>query len=183
MLIGKKVRELRRSKKMSLSELANKSGIQIATLSRIEHQKMTGTLDSHIKISQALGIDVTALYDNILKERSNIEVTTDNTATDVFVHSNRSSYEILTKNILTKKMMPILLSIESDGKTNKEQGNFGSEKFIFVLEGNIVAIINNKEYPLSRSNTLYFDSSQEHYFKNTGKATAKVIVVGTPVEL
>ena len=104
MLIGKKVKQLRKSQRMSLSELAEKSGVQIATLSRIEHQKMIGTLDSHMKIAQALGIDVTALYNDKIKKKSNVEITTTDTATDVFIHSNKSSYEILTKNILTRQI-------------------------------------------------------------------------------
>ena len=44
MLIGKRVKELRKARNMSLSELAKLSGVQIATLSRIENLKMIGTL-------------------------------------------------------------------------------------------------------------------------------------------
>jgi transcriptional regulator with XRE-family HTH domain len=66
MYIGKKVQELRKAKGMSLSELASKSGVQIATLSRIEHQKMVGTLESHIHIARALDVDLCGLYRDIL---------------------------------------------------------------------------------------------------------------------
>lgn len=183
MLIGEKVRQLRKSMRISLSELSEKSGIQIATLSRIEHQKMTGTIDSHFKIAKALDVDITVLYNDIIREKSSIDIQTEKTNTDIFVHSNKSSYEILTKNILSKKMMPILLTIEPEGLTNKEQCKPGSEKFIFVIEGDILVIINNKEYPLSKANTLYFDSSQDHYYKNAGYITDKILAVGTPVEL
>jgi len=183
MLIGNKLKQIRKSMRISLSELSEKSGVQIATLSRIEHQKMTGTIDSHLKIAKALGVDITALYTDIIREESSVDIRTEETNTDIFVHSNKSSYEILTKNILSKKMMPILLTIEPDGMTHKEQCKSGSEKFVFVIEGEILVIINNKEYPLSKANTLYFESSQEHYYKNSGDITAKVLAVGTPVEL
>ncbi|MBU1995835.1 MAG: XRE family transcriptional regulator [Candidatus Omnitrophica bacterium] len=183
MLIGKNVKQLRKSQRISLSELSKKSGVQIATLSRIEHQKMTGTLDSHMKIAKALGVDITILYNNITREETSIDIHTAETTTDIFVHSSKSSYEILTKNILSKRMMPILLTIEPEGITNKEQCKPGSEKFVFVIEGKFDVIINNKEYSLFKANTLYFDSSQEHNFKNSGNITAKVLVVGTPVEL
>ena len=33
--------------------------------------------------------------------------------------------------------MPMLLKIESEGRTNPEQNMAGSEKFVFVLEGKI----------------------------------------------
>ena len=183
MYIGKRVQELRKVRGMSLTELAEKSGVQIASLSRIENMKMTGTLESHMKIAQALGVDVTQLYTAIIKEEDKARVHTPKSLSDVFVHSDKSSYEILTSNVLGKRMMPILLKIEPEGRTNMEQNPPGSEKFIFVLEGKIEVQVGDKTYSLSRYNTLYFDASLEHKFVNAGKTTAKVICVGTPVAL
>jgi transcriptional regulator with XRE-family HTH domain len=183
MYIGKRLKELREMRKMSLTDLAEKSGVQIATLSRIEHLKMTGTLESHMNIAKALGIDITQLYAGIIKEEDKIDHRTARAATDVFAYSDKSSYEILTANILSKKMMPILLKIEPDGETKKEQNQGGTEKFIFVVEGKIEAIVGKNSYSLSKHNTLYFDASLEHRIVNQGKTTAKVLCVTTPVAL
>lgn len=183
MYIGKTVKELRKRQGMSLTELAEKSGVQIATLSRIEHMKMTGTLESHMHIAKALGVDITQLYREIVKEEDKVSLTNGKTATDVFIHSDKSSYEILTAKVLSKKMMPILLKIEPEGRTNKEQNQAGTEKFVFVLEGKIAVEIQDKTYTLSKSNTLYFDASLEHCFINIGKTLARVICVATPVAL
>jgi transcriptional regulator with XRE-family HTH domain len=183
MYIGKRVQELRKTQGMSLSKLAEESGVQIATLSRIEHLKMTGTLESHMNIAKALGIDITQLYTDIVKDKDKVDVQTSRSATDVYVHSDKSSSEILTAKVLSKKMMPVLLKIEADGRTNKEQAQPGTEKFLFVLEGKVEIQIAGEAYALSRHNTLYFDASQEHVFINKGKSTAKVICVATPVAL
>ena len=183
MYIGKHIQELRKTKKMTLSELAESSGVQIATLSRIENEKMVGTLESHINIAKTLGVDVTQLYSNIAAPRETVAHQAAKDAADTFLHSDKSSYQVLTTNVLSKKMMPILLKVEPGGKSNKEQNKGGTEKFIFVLEGKIEAVIEDKTYPLSRNHSLYFDASKEHYFVNHGKTTAKVICVGTPVAL
>ena len=183
MYIGKRVQELRKVKGMSLTELAEKSGVQIASLSRIENMKMTGTLESHMNIARALGVDVTQLYTAIIKEEDKAQVQTPKSLSDVFVHSEKSSYEILTSNVLGKRMMPILLKIEAGGQTNTEQNQPGSEKFVFVLEGKIEIQVGEKAYSLSKHNTLYFNAALEHKFVNAGKATARVICVGTPVAL
>jgi transcriptional regulator with XRE-family HTH domain len=183
MYIGKRVKELREIQGMKLVELAEKSGVQIATLSRIENLKMTGTLESHMHIAKALGVDVTQLYTDIVKEEDKVDLKTKRSVSDVFVHSDKSSYEILISKVLSKKMMPILLKIEPQGKTNKEQNPIGSEKFIFVLDGKIEVKIGKEAYSLSKHNTLYFDASLEHSFINSGKSTAKVICVVTPVAL
>lgn len=182
MFIGDKMFALRRQKRMTLSELSKISGIQLATLSRIENKKMVGTLESHIGIAKALEIDITELYKGIDKDNSPIEVGGSN-ATDVFTHSEDSSYEILTKNILHKKMMPTLIRIDEGGRTNKEQNKNGTEKFIFALEGRVEVTVNDQIFNLHKHNTLYFDASLPHFYRNTGKATARLLSIMTPVSL
>ncbi len=180
MYIGKKVKELRKQQGMKLIDLAAKSGIQIATLSRIEHLKMTGTLESHMKIAQALGVDVTLLYSEIVPET---EIVQQEVPTDVFIHSEKSSYEILTTKLMSRKMMPIMLKIEPDGSTTAEQGRPGTERFIYVLQGTIEITLNNKVYTLKKGHTLQFDGSLPHYFINKGTTTVKALVVSTPILL
>ncbi len=182
MYIGDKLHAIRKTKRISLTELSATSGVQMATLSRIENKKMVGTLESHIQIAKALGIDVTELYKDLNHQNATIDLGHDKN-TDVFTHSDDASFEILTKNIMNKKMMPTLVKIEEGGKTNKEQSPAGSEKFIFVLDGHVEVNISNQSFALHKSNTLYFDAALPHYFRNTGKTVAKIICVGTPVSL
>jgi len=182
MYIGEKLHAIRKSKRVSLTELSEISGVQMATLSRIENKKMVGTLESHIQIAKALGVDVTELYKGLSHQNAIIDFGSDKD-TDIFTHSDEASFEILTKNIMNKKMMPTLVRIEEGGKTNKEQNQGGSEKFIFVLEGHVEININDQIFNLHKYNTLYFDSALPHVFRNTGKNVVKLICVGTPVSL
>lgn len=182
MYIGEKLHAIRKAKRISLTELSEKSGVQMATLSRIENKKMVGTLESHIQIAKVLGIDVTELYKGLSQQNAIIDFGNDKN-TDVFTHSDEASFEILTKNIMNKKMMPTLVRIEEGGKTNKEQNQGGSEKFVFVIDGHVEVNINNQAFALHKNNTLYFDATLPHYFRNTGKGIVKLICVGTPVSL
>ena len=185
MLIGKRLKEIREAKNISLTELSKKSGVQLATLSRIENLKMIGTVESHINIARALGVDLTQLYKGIIKEKKSADTDTKSpkALTETFSHSDQAYYEILTSNVLSKKMMPILLKIEPKGKTNPEQNQAGAEKFIFVLEGKIEVMVGDKAYPLAKDHAFYFDASLEHYFVNQGSAPAKAICVITPAAL
>ena len=128
MYIGNRLKELRQAREMTLVDLSDKSGVQIATLSRMENNKMTGTLESHINIAKALGVEVTQLYSDIIRVESKVDLQKAPSSSDVFVHSNKSSYQMLTTNVLSKKMMPILLTIEPGGKTTTEENKPGTEK-------------------------------------------------------
>lgn len=184
MLIGKKLKSLRERHKMSLTDLAAKSGVQIATLSRIENLKMTGTLDSHMNIARALGVELVDLYQTEEAETAKPEAPQVHKATaESFTYNDRASYEILTTNLLKKKMMPVILRIEPGGATNPETSAADAERFVFVLEGQVDIYIEKELYHLKTNSSLYFDASRSHRFVNTGTKTAKIISVLTPVVL
>lgn len=184
MLIGKKIKEFRKKQKMTLSDLARKSGVQIATLSRIENEKMVGTLPCHQDIARAMGIDVTEFYkagSHNIREASSASSAP--SPAESFTYNKDASYELLTSQVLTKRMMPILLRIEANGQTNPEQYPPGSERFVFLLEGQVTAHVGTKTHALTPGKTIYFDAAQKHFFENNGSAVTRMLSVLTPVTL
>jgi len=65
---GATLRRLRKERKMSLSDLSESTGIQLATLSRIENNKMTGSVKNHVKISKAFGLKPSQLFGEFEKD-------------------------------------------------------------------------------------------------------------------
>ncbi|MBF0532227.1 MAG: cupin domain-containing protein [Candidatus Omnitrophica bacterium] len=185
MYIGKRLEELRKKNHFSLSELAEKSGVQIATLSRIENMKMIGSLESHGHIAQALGVELSDLYAGLTPsgEKNPVEVGMDGSSSDLFVHSDRAAYELLTKNIATKKMMPVLVKLEPKGATTLTQEHPGTEKFVYVLNGRVDIVIGNQTYSLTPAHTLYFDAAKKHKFVNKGSTPVRLLSVITPVRV
>jgi len=180
MKIGERIRNLRKQKGLTLLELSRGSGVALATLSRIENNKMTGTLGSHTAICTALGITLPELYQDLSPSQSNPIIQTASERTDIFVHDNKSISEMLTPKVLDKKMMPIMVRLEPKGVTHKEENKKGVEKFVYVVTGKVEVVIGAKNYTLNKGDTLYFDSSVLHYFKNVGTSEARLICVVSP---
>lgn len=61
--LGRKVRELRLSSKMSQEDLADKAKTRRALISEIERGEANPTLESIVSIAAALGVDVAELFD------------------------------------------------------------------------------------------------------------------------
>ena len=177
------IRKLRKERKMTLLELSTRSGVALATLSRMENGKMTGTLESHMSVCKALEVSLPDLYRDLEASAKTVDVQTKKARTDVFVHDKRSSSEMLAPNVLNKKMMPTMIRMQKGGNTHKEETRPGVEKFAYVLEGKIEASIGDEKYVIGKGDTLYFDSSVPHYFKNTGSGEARMICVITPPAL
>lgn len=182
-MIGKIIHKLRKEREMTLVELAQKSGVALATLSRMENGRMTGTLESHMHICEALGIALPELYKNLYPSKKAVDIQTKKSRTDVFIHDRKTSEEMLASKILNKKMMPVLVKIAKGGRTHKEETRSGIEKFIYVLDGKIEANIGGEKYNLVRNDSLYFESNIPHYLKNIGAGEARIVSVVCPPTL
>ncbi len=62
-LLGEKIKEIRKSRKLSQDELSEKIGIDPKHLSRIEVGRSFPSLDTLERIAKALGIDIKDLFE------------------------------------------------------------------------------------------------------------------------
>lgn len=184
--IGGRLRVLRKTQRVTLVELAKSSGVDTATISRIETGRMTGTLECHMKLARGLGVKLTELYTGIEEAQAKGAVAVQNPSrrTEVYVHqAGQSSIAMLTTEVLTKKLMPVLITIEPGGSTQKEETRVGTEKFIYMLEGKLEAKVGEETHLLKRGSTLYLEASIPHLLRNVGPHVARCLAVTTPPAL
>jgi len=182
MNIGIQIKKLRKLKRISLTTLAQESGIQIATLSRIENGKMTGTLQSHFMIAKALGLDISELYQGIADDNSLPVISEDNIEA-ISAPNEKVSREILSRQASTKRMLPTLIKIEGKGASNMERYQPGSERFIWILEGTVTVHVKDQAIKLTVNTSLYFNAAYPHHFENPNNSTVKFLSILTPVTL
>ena len=181
--LGQRIKTLRKERKLTLVEIAKKTGIDQATLSRIENGVMTGTLSSHMKIAEALGMNLPDLYEDVLGKISDAKDKAIKQKLETFSHSSGAVAELLTTGILQKKMMPVLLKIKSKGQTESEEYQPGAERFIYVLKGSVEVNSEKEKKPLKKRDSLYFSASSPHYFKNPSKSECQLLSILTPSSL
>ena len=99
------------------------------------------------------------------------------------MHNEKASYYMLTNNVLAKKMMPVILKIAPNGKSTTEQLPENTEKFIYILKGEFHIKIGDQNHVLKKGETLYFNASTSHYFKNPGQEEIQAICIITPPAL
>ena len=184
--IGGRLRAARKSQKIRLLELTKSFGVDAATISRIETGKMTGTLECHLKLARALGLKLADLYGGIEEAQAKgvVAVQAPSRRSEVYVHqAGKSSMSMLTSDVLKKKLMPVFITIEPGGATQKEEARVGTEKFIYVLDGAIEARVGKEAHHLKRGSTLYLEASLPHVLRNAGSTVARCLSVTTPPAL
>ena len=180
MKIGKRLKQLRKERKMTLKELSEKSEVQVATLSRMEHDIMPGTLKSHISICKTLKISLADFYREVEDETKTVSLIKQQISNKPFVRSEGFAIEMLTDAISGRHMMPVLNRIGKNGEMKDNKRRIGVEKFIYVLEGRIEAKIGKEKYNLKQGDSVYFDASLEHAFSNTAKIDTLILAVSSP---
>jgi len=180
--LGQRIRTLRKEKGLTLVEISQKTGIAQATLSRIETGTMIGTVESHEKIAETLGIGLSELYTGVDRRYEQISHQTKESRAATH-HTKDVHVEVLTQESSKKKITPLLLTLQGGGKTEKEHNERGVEKFVWVLEGHIKIKLENQEYDLKTQETLYFDASFPHQIVNENQKTAKVFIAVSPSKI
>ncbi|MBI3615956.1 MAG: helix-turn-helix transcriptional regulator [Candidatus Omnitrophica bacterium] len=180
--VGKKMRDLRLAKHWTLSNLAKQSSMALSSLSRIETGRMTGTLESHIKIARAFGIRLSELYADLdpvgapVEHRKGIPP-------NRFSSGNGAGFTILTKEGLQKKMLPVVLHLQAGKSSERAQASPGIEKFLYLLRGKVEVTAGKEQIRMDTGDSLYLQASLAHSLKNIGSHPALILSITAPPSL
>ena len=177
--IGKRMREVRKQKNITLIELSKTTDVAQATLSRMENGQMLGTVESHRKIAEALGVTLSSLYEGIDARSEGVRAQKATDKRRVLSKNDSARAELLLSNPSSKKIVPVLITLSANGKTTMDHGERGVEKFVWVVEGDVKVVFDNAEYELQANDSLYFDASASHQIVNSGSRSAKVFSVSS----
>ncbi len=179
---GQRIRELRGI--VQQKDFAKFCNVGASTINKIEKGALTGTLDIHLKICQALGITLSTLYKGVYEERIN-PLTPVLTFEELPVtYDQNITRQLLVKNILiNKKMLPEIITI-APGCHLEEKLSPDSQRFIFVLEGEITISSRKNTYTLNKNQSIYItDAAIPTSFKNASTAPARILCITTPAIL
>ncbi len=183
MALGRKIRELRQTKDWSLAELAKRSGVALSSLSRMETGKMTGTLESHLRVARALGVRVSELYASLDPVGPAVEIQQAQEGTDQVISGKGATLVLLASSPLQKKMLPALIHLPPKKSTQKQRGPAGSERFIYVLKGQLEATVGEQTVRANAGESLYLQASLPHTLANAGAAPLWAVSVTCPPTL
>jgi mannose-6-phosphate isomerase-like protein (cupin superfamily) len=94
--------------------------------------------------------------------------------------------EIITSIPLSKRMLPVVMTLKKNESRFLEETMKKVEWFIMLLEGEVQVDIEGKSYRLlhregaNKGDSMYSMSSKKHILKNTGSGPAKVLCVSSP---
>jgi transcriptional regulator with XRE-family HTH domain len=179
--VGEKIKLLREKKKLSLPELAQKSGFSSAVLSQIENHMISPPLGTIIKLAKALEVEPGYFFKEKPKSpyvivRKDERVSVSRVASKEGV-SYGYSYESLGADKKDRKMEPFIVTLDPETVKKPAQSTHDGEEFIFVLEGEMEVTLGDHSDVLVAGDSIYYSSTIPHRVGAKGTTPAKILAV------
>jgi XRE family transcriptional regulator, regulator of sulfur utilization len=172
--IGENLRNIRRSRGLSLDMAAEATGVSKAMLGQIERGESNPTVTTLWKIASGLQIS----FSSLMAEKSS-EVSFADTNQISPISENEGKYKVfpLFPFDPRKKFEMFIVEIAPGWKQISDKHNEGVEEYITIMTGEIEVIIGDRPYRITEGSALRFTADQKHSYRNTGDEPAKCQVV------
>src|SRR5919107_474051 len=130
--VGERLRELREARNISMRALATRSGLSANALSMIERGRASPSVSTLYKLSEALGVSVTAFFSSG-KERQQVVFLKGSQRARVSF--TRGVFEGLGGEQFVGRVEPFMLTLENNANSGPRTMSHTGHEFVFCLRG------------------------------------------------
>ncbi|WP_309119671.1 XRE family transcriptional regulator [Paenibacillus sp.] len=172
--VGRNLQAIRKSRGLSLDNVAELTGVSKAMLGQIERGDSNPTISVLWRIVGGLGISFTTLI-----EEADANVTVVSPAeVEPFVEEDGAyrAYPLFPYNLRTK-FESYLVMLDPGSEHGAEPHNEGVEEYIFVHKGVLELRIGDDVYLAPAGSSVRFSANRPHRYVNPGAETAQFYTV------
>jgi transcriptional regulator with XRE-family HTH domain len=180
--VGQKIKQIREMKKVSLEELAERSGMEITLVEKIEQEKNVPSLAPLIKIARALGVRLGTFLDDsdsygpvvvhAGEYHKGVRFTSQSSETREHLNFFSLAYDKAGRS-----MEPFIVDIEPGLQSDYMLSSHEGEEFIYVLDGEVEINYGKEVYKLSKGDSIYLDSIVLHNVHAGNNQSARILAV------
>lgn len=176
--IAQSLHRIRAGAGQSLQELAQKTGLSLPYLSRVENDKANISVVNLRLIANALGVPLATFFMDEAQSTIKLSSKSQHRKLVLNVCNGRKVTEEWLLTDPEAKLEPAIITMPS-GTYSNPLSHEGFE-FIWLISGEISYTVGSEIYQLVRDDVLYYPAVLSHHFANDGKKKAVFLVVATP---
>lgn len=177
-MIGRQVQRLRKQRGLTLQQLGEAAGLSAAFLSQVEREVSSLSVSSLASIAKALDVSPSFFFDK--PEPNGVAVRGYARAPFRMEHAE-VVYARLGSSFAGRTMEPLFVTYPP-GYVSEDSAHAG-EEFYYVLNGQLVVLLDGEEHKLNADDSIHFRSDRRHRLSNVADAPVHVIAVTTPILL
>ncbi len=179
LVLGERVRDLRKAKNWTLEQAAKQAGLARSTLSKIENEQMSPTFDAVKKLADGLGVSVPQLFTPPKAENVTGRIAITKATEGKAFTTTTYEHELLAPNLTLKQMLPYRTRVRArdvadfDGWVRHD-----GEEFLYVLSGVVMFFTEfYKSTEMRRGDSAYYDAAMGHNVVSTSQEDAVILWV------
>lgn len=177
-VIAANIKKIRMARKVTLQELADRTGLTKGYLSKVERSEKAPPYSTLSKIAGALGFEITDILKDEIGAPQDQALFFAKKADGKIIRESSHyvgyDYEILASGKPGKNMEPFIIYAPDEFTSMfRHEG----EEFIYVLEGQMEFRYGEQTIIMEAGDHAYFDSCVPHAGRSIGDQRAKLIVV------
>jgi transcriptional regulator with XRE-family HTH domain len=177
--LGGRIRALRRDRGLTLEDLAGRSGVSRAMISKLERGEKNPTLVVAAKVAEGLGVSLSRLVG--VEERKKVVVVPRERRMVVRDPQTGFERQLLSPSV-EGRGIEFMRNVLPGGSTSGEfpPRRRRVEEYVAVERGRLRAVVGDQEYLLEEGDALYFEADVPHRFDNAGEGECSYyLVVGS----
>ena len=176
--VGRRLREVRMGKGLSIRSLAEQSRLNVNTLSLIENGHTSPSVSTLQVLAQTLQIPITIFFetndeDKVIHQRAGQR------ASAIFAHG---WMENLGSGSTRFGAEPLIITLDPDADSGKTPIVHTGSEFVYCLEGNITYHVDNQAYALQPGDSLLFEAHLPHRWRNEDGTPSRMLLVMCPMD-
>ncbi|MBA4386114.1 MAG: cupin [Anaerolinea sp.] len=178
-IVGLKIRGLRNDRGFSLKTLAERSGLNINTLSLIENSKSSPSVSTLQQLAKALEVPITAFFESEPIVKHVVFTSHDLRPGATF---NNAFMQNLGKDLKDNAVQPFIVTLKPGAGSGEQMIVHTGHEFVYCLTGNVIYKIENETYKLNPGDSLVFEAHLPHRWQNTSEVESQIILVLYPAD-
>lgn len=167
-----------RSGRFTVEELAARSGVSAGSISQVERGIGNPSFATLMRLSQALGLPVAAMFHGPSLSHSQIHVRR-NERRRMVVPGDGIVHEMLVPD--TDRKLGLIKTTIPPGFSNADvpYAHTG-EEIVLLVKGTLQATIGGESFLLEEGDSLAYDAALPHAWSNTSDSPVEILAVSTP---
>lgn len=179
--IGEKIRRFRAQKRMTLEDLAQRSGLSKSFISQAERGQSSMTLTSLQRIAEGLDLTLAEFFQPPSPVPAVPRVVRATERPEFRIEAmEQATYSSLAADFPEKRLEPVLISLAPTGKRRVQQYSHPGEEFTLVIDGTLTVLFNDQEITLRPGDSIHMPSTVPHAWENRTETVIQALCVSTP---
>lgn len=175
--VGRRIKQKRLDKRMTLQELGDKSGVSKGLVSQIENGRTIPSFPVVLSIIQSLELEVSDFFQglSLLEPTILVNRKTDYTAFEKEDAKGFNYRRMMTRNLPATTVDFALLELTAD--SHREEVTTDAYEFVYVVKGETKYRVNGQDLILSEGDSIFFDGRLSHVPKNVSSVSCLLLVI------